>query len=153
MHTPFPEMLAAVHDAAVLAGISAPELVNGLFLPPAGILLEISPQMKGAQVQTSDELDILLESCTAMPVRQALRQPAANPGLSDHACLAAQVRTWMVRQVVSPDLGNLMLLAGKGHNHYVSPANATLPDDSQAQRQGSTILEQAVSRICAPQRC
>ena len=45
----FAEQVRAVHDAAVLAGISSSELVSSIFLPAKGVLLEISLQPRSAQ--------------------------------------------------------------------------------------------------------
>ena len=46
----FVEQIRAVHDAAVLTGISGSDLVNGIFLPSRGVLVEVDPQNRGAQV-------------------------------------------------------------------------------------------------------
>ena len=46
----FEEQLKAVHDAAVLTGIHGSDLLNAIFLPSRGALVEIAPQNRGAQV-------------------------------------------------------------------------------------------------------
>ena len=46
----FAEQIRTVHDAAVLAGVSGSDLINAAFLPPRGVLVEMDPQNRGAQV-------------------------------------------------------------------------------------------------------
>ena len=46
----FAEQIKTVHDAAVLAGISGSDLINGIFLPSQGAVVEIDPANRGAQV-------------------------------------------------------------------------------------------------------
>ena len=47
----FVEQIRTVHDAAVLAGISGSDLINAIFLPSRGILVELDPANRGAQVR------------------------------------------------------------------------------------------------------
>ena len=47
---PFADQLKAVHDAAVLTGIHGSDLLNAIFLPSRGALVEIAPQNRGSQV-------------------------------------------------------------------------------------------------------
>ena len=46
----FKEQIRTVYDAAVLAGISGSDLINAIFLPSRGVLVEIDPANRGAQV-------------------------------------------------------------------------------------------------------
>ena len=46
----FVEQIRTVHDAAVLTGISGSDLINAIFLPSRGILVELDPANRGAQV-------------------------------------------------------------------------------------------------------
>ena len=46
----FADQIRTVHDAAVLAGISGSDLINAIFLPRQGVLVEMNPLNRGAQV-------------------------------------------------------------------------------------------------------
>ena len=56
----FQEQVRTVHDAAVLAGISGSDLINAIFLPSRGVLVEIDPSNRGAQVVLPELLHSLL---------------------------------------------------------------------------------------------
>ena len=46
----FEEQLRSVHGAAGLVGVSGSDLINGIFLPRQGAVLEILPTNRGHQV-------------------------------------------------------------------------------------------------------
>lgn len=46
----FADQLQAVQGAAALVGVSGSDLINGIFLPLTGVLVEILPANRGHQV-------------------------------------------------------------------------------------------------------
>ena len=74
----FEEQLKAVHDAAVLTGIHGSDLLNAIFLPSRGALVEIAPQNRGAQV--------CLTSNTACSNQAGTNHTVLVDARSNHAC-------------------------------------------------------------------
>ena len=101
----FADQIRTVHDAAVLAGISGSDLINAIFLPRQGVLVEMNPLNRGAQVPSPGFLRVckLLVDTTSQWLCPWARDPRCLPVfVTDRAAQAHAELCWCCQAQLVP---------------------------------------------------